>query len=116
MFEALTSIPNASVSMGVRLHISRAGRKFPRLFLRRGTGIHFRAKLVITGKTIQGNTGRDCRFAVLTGISVYTSRKRRNRVPLLTQPNAIADHKELPRLQRDGHPFECPLPLVCGNS
>ncbi len=27
MFEALTSIPNASVSMGVRLHISRAGRK-----------------------------------------------------------------------------------------
>ncbi len=111
MFEALTSIPNASVSMGVRLHISRAGRKtstpvslsWHRNTLPRQTRYHR-----------QNNTGQHrqrlpiCRSYGDFGIHL----------PEAAQPGTFidpakrtADHKELPRLQRDEHPFECPLTL-----
>ncbi len=110
MFEALTSIPNASVSMGVRLHISRAGRKTSHacsvvapeytsapnsLSQANNTGQH-RQRLPICRS--YGDFGIHLPEAAQPGTFIDPAKR-------------TADHKELPRLQRDEHPFECPLTL-----
>ncbi len=77
MFEALTSIPNASVSMGVRYTSVLPDERLPMPVSPSWHRIHFRAELVITGKTIQSDTGKIADLPFLRGISVYTSRKRR---------------------------------------
>ncbi len=71
MFEALTSIPKLP-SAWVCVYTSVApGERLPSLFLCRGTGIHFRAKLVITGKQYRATPAEIADLPFLRGIS-YT--------------------------------------------
>ncbi|CTY82411.1 Uncharacterised protein [Escherichia coli] len=117
MFEALTSIPNASVSMGVRLHISRAGRKTSHACFSVVAPEYTSAPNSLSqAKQYRATPAEIADLPFLRGISVYTSRKRRSREPLLTQPNAQQITKSCHGSSVMGIRLNAHSPLVCGNS